>query len=304
MTNEAVDPVAQLRRFNRAFTERIGVLDESFLGSGRPLGPSRLLFDIGRAGADIGTLRSRLNLDSGYLSRMLRQLESEGLITVEVDPLDSRRRKAALTPTGELEWQTLDDRSQDAAMQLLDPLSNRQRAELQASLATSERLLRAATVRLELIAPDHPFAAASMAAYFAELDDRFADGFDPGTGADESLRHLRRPDGGFMVALDGDEAVGCGGFQRIELASPYDNSAPTAEVKRMWVHPERRGLGLGRRLLQALEDDARAVGYRRVVLDTNSALTEAITMYESHGYQSIERYNDNPYALRWFSKSL
>ena len=93
-----------------------------------------------------------------------------------------------------------------------------------------------------------------------------------------------------------DVVVGCGAIQFVD--------ASTAEIKRMWVDPSRRGIGLGRRLLGHLEAEVRSSGRSRVVLDTNDALTEAITMYGRLGYVAIERYNDNPYADRWFEKSL
>src|SRR6187431_3161427 len=89
-----------LRRFSRTYTQRIGALDESFLDTGRPLGVSRLLFEIGPDGTAVRELRERLSLDSGYLTRLLRRLEDDGLVRVEADPADRRRRAAALTPAG------------------------------------------------------------------------------------------------------------------------------------------------------------------------------------------------------------
>ena len=90
--------------------------------------------------------------------------------------------------------------------------------------------------------------------------------------------------------------VACGGLQR--------HSQTVGEVKRMWVDPEWRGCGLGVRLLVALEEEARRLGYREIYLDTNGTLTEAIAMYGRAGYRPIERYNSNPYAQAWFAKSL
>ena len=132
--------VASLRRFNRSFTQRIGVLDDSFLGSGRPLGPSRLLYEIGPDGAGILELRARLGLDSGYVSRLLRQLESEGLITVTTDPADGRRRTARLTDLGREQVADLDRRSDELAERLVSPLSPRRREQLSQALATADRL--------------------------------------------------------------------------------------------------------------------------------------------------------------------
>ena len=90
-----MDAVPVLRRFNRSYTQRIGVLGESYLDTGRPLGASRVLFEVGADGARVAELRRRLGLDSGYLSRLLRQLEQEGLVTVRAG---SRRRAPAARP--------------------------------------------------------------------------------------------------------------------------------------------------------------------------------------------------------------
>ncbi len=136
-----------------------------------------------------------------------------------------------------------------------------------------------------------------MRSYFAELDIRFRDGFDPGAGgAARDAAAMRPPGGAFVVIMAGDRTVGCGGLQRID--------DDTVEIKRMWIHPDWRGAGLGRRLLAELERIAADRGSGRVVLDTNEVLTEAVTMYERNGYVAIERYNDNPYAHHWFAKRL
>lgn len=287
--------VAVLRRFNRSYTQRIGVLDESYLDTGRPLGPSRLLFEIGAAGARVGDLRRRLGLDSGYLSRLLRRLEHERLITVAADPSDRRQRVVRLSPSGRREWRRLDQRSEELARRLVDPLSDRQRAELASALATAERLLRAATVDIEIVDPRSGTAQSAMAQYFGELDTRFPSGFDPGDGAADAAA-LRSPHGAFLLLRSDHTPIGCGGVQRID--------EHTGEIKRMWIDPDWRGLGLGGRLLARLEAAARELGRTRVVLDTNETLVEAIAMYERAGYHSIERYNDNPYAQRWFAKDL
>jgi GNAT superfamily N-acetyltransferase len=136
-----------------------------------------------------------------------------------------------------------------------------------------------------------------MAAYFAELDVRFRGGFDPGAGgAGKDAESMSAPDGAFVLARSDSAVVGCGGVLRID--------ARTGEIKRMWIHHELRGAGLGRRLLAELEATAARLGRTRVVLDTNEVLAEAVAMYERSGYRSIERYNDNPYAHHWFEKSL
>src|SRR5436190_24341169 len=129
----AEEQTGVLRRFNRTYTQRIGALDDSFLGTGRPLGPSRLLFEIGSGGDDGATvreLRERLGLDSGYLSRLLRSLEADGLVAVGPDATDRRRRRVRLTRRGRTARRRLDERSEDLARSLVAPLSERQRERL------------------------------------------------------------------------------------------------------------------------------------------------------------------------------
>jgi len=293
----ADEQTAVLRRFNRTYTQRIGALDESFLGTGRPLGPSRLLFEIGSgdgAGATVRELRDRLGLDSGYLSRLLRALETDDLVVVRPDPDDRRRRRVTLSRRGRTAWRRLDDRSQELAERLVAPLSQRQRERLTEALATADRLVRAATVRLDETAPTDPRAVTAMAAYFAEIGDRF--GFEPGDARQHDAASMAAPDVFFVVATSDGEPVACGGVQRLPDGA--------AEVKRMWVHDDWRGAGLGARLLRHLEDRARARGHAVVRLDTNDTLVEAIAMYERAGYRSIERYNDNEWARCWFEKRL
>jgi DNA-binding MarR family transcriptional regulator/GNAT superfamily N-acetyltransferase len=284
---------AVLRHFNRAWSQRVGVLDESFLGSGRPIGPSRLLFELGPASVSVRELRDRTGLDSGYVSRLLRRLEREGLVRTEVDPQDARRRLVSLTDDGRLARQDLDDRSERLARDLVAPLSDGQRSRLADALDSADRLLRAATT---VIAPDDPESAPAQLAltsYYGELARRFDDGFDPG---EESFDEFRPPDGVMLLAVSDGEPVACGGVQRLDDR--------TAEIKRMWVHPDWRGAGLGGRMLRALEQAAVDHGRSVVRLDTNSVLTDAVSMYRRAGYTEIARYNDNPYAHHWFEKSL
>ncbi|MEV7398399.1 GNAT family N-acetyltransferase [Aeromicrobium sp. NPDC092404] len=289
------DAVATLRRFNRSWSQRVGVLDESFLGSGRSLGPVRLLFELRGQDTSVRELRERLDLDSGYLSRLLRQLEADGLITVTPDPTDGRRRIAALTERGRAEQQDLDDRSDVLAHQLVDVLSERQRARLAECLDQAERLVRAATVSLDLVHPGSEHARTAVAAYFRELDETFDGGFDAAAGADDE-HALAGATGRFVVAVSGGAVVGCGGLQSL--------SDDIGEIKRMWVHRDWRGSGLAGRLLRRLEDESRALGHRVVRLDTNSSLAAALAMYRAAGYVEIPRYNDNPYPDHWFEKSL
>jgi DNA-binding MarR family transcriptional regulator/GNAT superfamily N-acetyltransferase len=288
------DVVASIRRFNRSYTQRIGVLEDSFLGLGMPLGPARLLFEIGAAPATTQALRERLGLDSGYLSRLLRRLEAGGLIDVTPDPADRRRRQVALTETGRQRWKELDRRSDDQARLIVDPLTQRQRERLARALAEADLLVRAATVKFERIDPASPAAGEVVGRYFAEIGRRF--GFDPSGEPEKDALLLVPPAGVFVAAISDGDPVACGGLQTIEPG--------TGELKRMWVHGDWRGAGLGTRLLRYLEDQARALGHGILRLDTNAALTEAIGMYRRAGYRAIDRYNDNPWATHFFEKRL
>src|SRR6187200_2120599 len=115
--------VEQVRRFNRTVTERVGALDDHFLGLDRPLGQARVLWEVGPDGCEVRLLRSRLGLDSGYLSRLLRSLESAGLVEVTASQTDGRIRVARLTAAGRSERTALDARADEHASLLLAPLN-------------------------------------------------------------------------------------------------------------------------------------------------------------------------------------
>ncbi|HEX6105951.1 MAG TPA: helix-turn-helix domain-containing GNAT family N-acetyltransferase [Gemmatimonadales bacterium] len=291
-----MDAVARVRSFNRTVTARIGALDAEFLGRGRSLGACRLLFEIGTGGGEVRALRARLGLDSGYLSRLLRGLEEEGLVRTGAAPGDARVRYAALTAAGRRELAALDRLSDDAAAAMLESLSERQRDELTDAMALVERLLRASAVRMELEDVRSRDARECLARYFEELAARFEAGFDPALGLPLTDEQLTPPRGLFVIArLDG-EAVGCGALKL--------TGGGYAEIKRMWVAESARGLGIARRILARLEELALERRARVVRLDTNRALPEAHALYRSSGYREVPPFNDDPYAHLWFEKTL
>jgi DNA-binding MarR family transcriptional regulator len=287
--------VALVRRFNRVVTQRVGALDERFLQRDRPLGQSRLLWEIGVEGSDTRSLRSRLDLDSGYLSRLLRSLEGAGLVVTEPSALDARVRAVHLTDAGLAERAQLDRLSDTFAESLLEPLDEHQRQRLVTAMREVERLLTASRVQVLPVDPDDPRAWACLAAYVAELDRRFPAGFDPGRSISASADELRPPAGVLLLAILDDEHAGCG-------AVKFHADGPS-EIKRMWVAPRARGLGLGRRLLAALEEHA-ATSNPVVRLETSASLGEAIRLYRSSGYVEVPAFNDEVYAQHWFEKRL
>jgi DNA-binding MarR family transcriptional regulator/GNAT superfamily N-acetyltransferase len=289
-------PESILRSFSRCFTDRLGVLDESFLGQGRPLGLARLIFEVGLTGRSVSELRKKLRLDPGYLSRSLATLQQDGLLVITPDPRDGRRRMVELSNEGRREWEAIDRESNLAVARILDPLSHRQRIDLAASLSRAEQLLACATLSFDEVDPLGADAQWAMGRYVEELVERFDTDFDPGQAFMEGGESTRSSTDVFVAAYRDVEVVGCGGLQELEEG--------VGEIKRMWVAQCMRGLGIGRRLLGDLEARAAALGYTHTRLDTNTSLHEAIAMYESAGYRKIDRYNDNPYARLWFEKVL
>jgi len=288
--------VGQVRRFNRTVTQRIGALNDEFLTRARPLGQARLLWEIGAEGCDIRLLRSRLDLDSGYVSRLLRSLADDGLVTVARSGSDGRVRTARLTGRGLAERALLDERSDDAASAILEPLSPGQRARLVAAMGEVERLLVASSIQITSRDPRHPDARSCMRAYFSELAHRFDAGFDPARSIPASDAELTPPAGVLLVATLHGEPVGCGALK-------FHDDAP-GEIKRMWVSPAVRGLGLGRRILASLEEYAAADGVHVLRLETNRTLVEAISLYRAAGYREVTAFNTEPYAHHWFEKPL
>jgi DNA-binding MarR family transcriptional regulator/GNAT superfamily N-acetyltransferase len=245
---------------------------------------------------EVRELRGRLGLDSGYLSRVLRSLEQQGLVIVRPSPNDARVRRAELTPQGLAERAELDRRSDDVALRILEPLSESQRASLVAAMSQVEQLLQASMVRFAIEDPASSDARWCLAQYFAELNTRFDAGFDPARSILPDASELTPPVGAFIVARLRDRPIGCGALKFYDDAPAY--------LKRMWLAPEARGLGLGRRLLHELERVAREGGASAVRLETNRALTEAIALYRRSGYVEVEAFNDEPDAHHWFEKRL
>ena len=284
--------VDQVRRFNRVVTERVGALNDRFLGLARPLGEARLLWEVGTDGCDVRLLRSRMGLDSGYVSRLLRSLEAAGLVEVTSSLADRRIRVARLTAAGRRERAKLNKRADELAQSLLAPLTAEQQEQLLAAMRDVERLLIAASVKMSPVDPEHPDARYCLAEYVAELSRR-----STRPVGNTALPHqVRPPAGQFFVAYLHSGAIGCG-------AVKHHRDAP-AEIKRMWIAPEARGLGLGRRLLETLEECALANGARTAHIETGAVLTEALCLYRSAGWVEVPPFNDEPFADHWFEKEL
>jgi DNA-binding MarR family transcriptional regulator len=290
-----IDAIARIRRFNRAVTAEVGALDTSFLGRGRPLGAARLLCAVGPDGADVAALRDQLGLDSGLLSRLLRGLEEEGLVTTDPDPADRRRRTARPTAKGKREIAAYDRLSDARAKDLLSRQPQDGEALLAAMDLVATALLRD-RITIGETDPEAPEARYCLAAYYAELARRFDTGFDVKTSLDPDAGSLRPPLGSFLVALSDGLPLGCVALK--------GSGTGVGEVKRLWIAPAARGLGLARRLMATAEARARTLGLTTLRLDTNRTLTEAITLYRATGWTEVAAFNAEPYAHHWFEKGL
>jgi ribosomal protein S18 acetylase RimI-like enzyme len=287
--------IHRIRSFNRTVTQRLGVLNERYLGRDRPLVESRLLFEIGAGGVSVREMRARLGLDSGFLSRLLRALERKGLATTARRAAqDGRMRFASLTRSGLIELRRINALSDELAKSMLEALTPEQSKRLVDAMSDVERLLKASSVEVVRAHPASPEAQHCFEQYFAELSSRFSTGFNPSTAG--GARDFIPPKGHLLVASLLGEPVGCGALRTL--------GPGVGEIKRMWVAPSARGLGIARRLLHNLEQIALRRKLRVMRLDTNASLTEAQQLYRSSGYQEIERFNDNPYANYWFEKRL
>jgi len=285
-----VDQIELVRDFNRYYTRRLGILGD-YLGQRRPLSEARLLFEIGE-GADLRSLRARLGLDSGYLSRLLRTLTSQGVVEVRPDPADRRVRIASLTEAGRRERAELDTRARDSVAELLGPLTAEQRERLIEAQAQVRRLLRLAAVVISPVPDDDDDARECLRAYAAELALRFPEGYDPA----ELIRPGELGVGAFLLAREEGRPIGCVVWQRL--------SGGVAEIRHLWVCGAARGLGLGRRLLERVEADAAAHGMTTLRLGTHSILVEAIALYRGSGYREIASYGDSPYNQLNFEKTV
>ncbi|HEX6620508.1 MAG TPA: helix-turn-helix domain-containing GNAT family N-acetyltransferase [Solirubrobacteraceae bacterium] len=286
----------QVRSFNRSVTQRIGALNDEYLARGRPLGASRVLWEIGADGTDLRTLRARLDLDSGYLSRLVQKLERDGLVVGRPGAGDKRVRTVRLTDAGRAERALLDRRSDELASSLLASLSDAQRDRLVEAMGVVERLLTAGLVSVDVEDPASTAARFCIESYFAELETRFDTGFDPSRSISADVGELTEPAGLLLVARLRGEPIGCGALKL--------HGREPAEVKRMWVAPSARGLGVGRRILGEIEERARRRGVGLLRLETNKTLKEAGGLYRSAGYVEVDAFNDEPYAHHWFEKRL
>lgn len=288
------DPIARVRRFNRVVTSAVGALDTSFLGRGRALGAARVLNAIGNGQSDVAAIRQYLDLDSGLMSRLLRGLEDEGLIETVPHPDDARRRVARLTKAGRCEFRAYEALSNAQAKAFLTRCARTK--DLLDAMDFVASVLGCGRIMLEEADPRRRDVRDCLSEYYAELARRFENGFDVSLSRDPEAVDMIRPRGVFLVAMSDGLPVGCVGLK--------GSGGESAEIKRLWIAPSARGLGVARRLMEAAEAAARELSIKILRLDTNRALPEALKLYRSTGWTEIDRFNDDPYPDIFFEKRL
>ena len=164
-------------------------------------------------------------------------------------------------------------------------------------MADVEKLILASQVRIEIIDPRNIDARYCLRSYFEERGNRFDTGFDPARSISASDEEMTLPNGLLLIANLLEAPVGCGALK-------FHFDTRIAEMKRMWVASDMRGLGLGRRLLERLSAEAASRGMVILRLETNRSLSEAKHLYERAGFVEVEPFNNEPYAHHWFQKDL
>ena len=288
--------IAAVRGFNRFYTRQIGVLRKTFLDSPYSLGEARVLYEIasGRSStaAEIGRA---LDLDAGYLSRVLRNFEKRGLIERKASVRDARQSHLRLSPRGRKAYAPLEQRSQRDTGALLGRLKPDEQTQLIAAMTTIETLLRGGTQTALrpgyiLRAPrpgDFGWVVKRNAELYAQ-EYRWREPFEGVCAqivADFANKFDRKRERCWIAEMNG-ENVGC-----IFLAK---DSATVARVRLLLVDPKARGLGLGARLVEECLRFARRAGYKKVTLWTHSVLTAARHIYEKAGFKLMrsEQHKD------------
>lgn len=285
--------ITALRAFNRFYTRRIGVLGERLLASNFSLGESRLLYELANApGRTAAALARDLDLDAGYLSRLLAGLRERGLVKAQRSPHDGRQTLLSLTAAGRRAFAPVDKRSHEHTAALLAPLTETQQQELLAATARIETLLGDHAPSPVQLRPHRPgdigWVIARHGALYAQeygWDQRFealvariaADFIDHFDAAKEAC---------WIAERDG-VPLGCVFLVQARSEGSGAVEPGVAQLRLLLLEPAARGLGLGKRLVDECERFARAAGYRRIRLWTNSVLSAARGIYTKAGYRLV-----------------
>jgi DNA-binding MarR family transcriptional regulator/ribosomal protein S18 acetylase RimI-like enzyme len=286
MDNGLAGRVAGVRKFNRFYTRQIGLLRQGMVGTPYSLSEARVLYELGQGESHAATLVARLDIDPGFLSRMLRRLGVRGLLARTPSARDRRQTILKLTAKGRTTYAALDGRSQKETATLLAPLAETDQRRLVAAMATIEALLGATSAAPRAVAL-RPFRIGDAGWVLARHGALYAD--ERGWGRPFELLvadivaaflHSFDPEreAGWIAEIDG-EPVGS-----VMLAN---GGGEVANLRLLLVEPRARGLGIGRRLVEECVRFARHAGYRKITLWTQSVLTQARATYQRTGFVKV-----------------
>ncbi len=281
------DASAAIRRFNRFYTREIGVLDGNLLQSGFSLAEARIIYELGQASeiaaSEIG---EKLNLDRGYLSRMLRAFQRRRLISRKTDAADKRRSHLSLTEKGRTTFQQLDRRSSQAAAGMIADLSPSAVNALLAAMETIQGILAKNSATRDSILRRDRVGDLGLVA------NRQALIYEQEYGWDKTYEALVAKILTDFVGRNDDvhERAWIAESHGTILGSVYlmREDAETARLRLLYVEPQARGLGLGKKLVSECTAFARTAGYKRIVLWTQSTLTAARKLYVNEGYKLMK----------------
>jgi DNA-binding MarR family transcriptional regulator/GNAT superfamily N-acetyltransferase len=282
------DVIARVRAFNRFYTNVIGVLSEGLLDSPYSLTEARLIFELAQRDAtEVTALRHDLDIDAGYLSRLLARFEADGLITRARSATDGRRQVIRLTAAGRAAYEMLDERSVGEVHRLLQPLTDERRRRLVAAMdAIEEVLAETRSPRSYVLRPLRPgdfgwVVHRHGVLYAAEYGwDATFEALVARVVADYVDKHEARRENAWIAEVAG-EPVGC------VFCVRRDDT--TAQLRLLLVEPSCRGMGIGARLVDECLSFARLAGYKSIMLWTNDVLGDARRVYERAGFRLADQ---------------
>ena len=290
------EQVSVVRRFNRFYTARLGLLRRRHLDGEFALTEARILYEIGASpGMTASALRQILELDAGYISRLLSALTRRKLVRQSTSAADAREKLLTLTATGRKAVAQLDQQSTTQIEKMIAHLAAGDREAMVAALERVRSILAEPSkppVRIERLRSSSSEALAILHEYYEAVHVVRRD-----TPADIQ-KMLKAPDSGMWLAFLANEVVGCVVLRSLE-AIPG-----AAECKRLYVRPAARGNRIADKLLDAMEEFARSNRVEWIYLDTYDDLKTAIALYKRRGYERCGRYNDNPQATLFMRKHL
>jgi len=287
--------VTSVRRFNRFYTRRIGALREGLLGSPHPLPEARVLYELGHRGSSTATDLGRdLDLDLGYLSRLLQGLKRRGLVQGRAAPQDARRSVLSLTAKGRRSFDILDSRSREEVGGMLAGLQAGEREKLVCAMQTVERVLEKRAPEIVLRGPrpgDLGWVVSRHGALYHQQfgwDERF-EALVAGIVEQFVTEFDEQRDRCWIAEMDG---------QPVGSVFVVKVNRTTAKLRLLLIEPEARGRGLGKRLVAECIAFAREQGYRKLVLWTQSNLLAARAIYRKAGFRRVRQEPHAGFGIR------